>query len=78
MEITKRVLVLIFTNGLGKNVSLTINDPAEDLEDEEISRAMDEIVECIQDTVEIVEHIRPVYNFKASEVAGSLFDEDAE
>ena len=44
MEITKRVLVLIFTNGLGKNVSLTINDPAEDLEDEEISRAMDEIV----------------------------------
>lgn len=44
MEITKRALVLIFTNGLGKNVSLTINDPAEDLEDEEISRAMDEIV----------------------------------
>lgn len=41
-------------------------------------KAMDEIVECIQDTVEIVEHIRPVYNFKASEVAGSLFDEDAE
>lgn len=46
MEITKRVLVLIFTNGLGKNVSLTINDPAEDLEDEEISRAMDEIVDA--------------------------------
>ena len=44
MEITKKTLVLIFTNGLGKNVSLTINDPAEDLEDEEISRAMDEIV----------------------------------
>lgn len=41
-------------------------------------KAMDEIVECIQDTVEIVEHIRPVYNFKASEVAGSLFDDDAE
>ena len=46
MEITKRVLVLIFTNGLGKNVSLTINDPAEDLEDEEISKAMDEIVDA--------------------------------
>ena len=44
MEITKRVLVLIFTNGLGKNVSLTINDPAEDLEDEEISRAMNDII----------------------------------
>ena len=46
MEITKKTLVLIFTNGLGKNVSLTINDPAEDLEDEEISRAMDEIVDA--------------------------------
>ena len=46
MDFTKRVLVLIFTNGLGKNVSLTINDPAEDLEDEEISRAMDEIVDA--------------------------------
>ena len=44
MEITKRVLVLIFTNGLGKNVSLTINDPAEGLEDATVSSVMDEIV----------------------------------
>lgn len=44
MEITKKTLVLIFTNGLGKNVSLTINDPAEGLEDATVSSVMDEIV----------------------------------
>jgi RNA-splicing ligase RtcB len=31
-------------------------------------KAMDEIMENIQDTVEIVEHITPIYNFKAGEM----------
>lgn len=44
MEITKKTLVLGFTNGLGKNVSLTINDPAEGLEGSVVSGVMDEII----------------------------------
>ncbi|MBP3886702.1 MAG: DUF2922 domain-containing protein [Cellulosilyticum sp.] len=44
MEITKKTLVLGFTNGLGKNVNLTINDPAEGLEGEVVNSVMDEIV----------------------------------
>ena len=44
MEITKKTLVLGFTNTLGKNVSLTINDPAEGLEGEVVSSIMDEII----------------------------------
>lgn len=31
-------------------------------------KAMDEIMENIRDTVEIVEHITPIYNFKAGEM----------
>ena len=30
-------------------------------------KPMEEIVQCIQDTVEIVDIIRPIYNFKAAE-----------
>lgn len=44
MEITKKTLVLGFTNGLGKSVNLTINDPAEGLEGEVVNSVMDEIV----------------------------------
>ena len=44
MEITKKTLVLGFTNTLGKTVSLTINDPAEGLEGEAVSSVMDEII----------------------------------
>ncbi|MBE6023243.1 MAG: DUF2922 domain-containing protein [Cellulosilyticum sp.] len=44
MEITKRTLVLGFTNVLGQNVNLTINDPAEGLEGEVVSNVMDEII----------------------------------
>lgn len=44
MEITKKTLVLGFTNGLGKNINLTINDPAEGLESEIVSSVMDEII----------------------------------
>lgn len=44
MEITKKTLVLGFVNGLGKEVNLTINAPAENLTGEIVSDAMDEIV----------------------------------
>ena len=44
MEITKRTLVLTFVNGLGKNVNLTINDPADGLEDATVASVMDQIV----------------------------------
>lgn len=44
MEITKKTLVLGFTNALGKNVNLTINDPAEGLDGTTVATAMDEII----------------------------------
>ena len=44
MEITKKTLVLGFTNALGKNVSLTINDPAEGLTGSTVKEAMDAII----------------------------------
>lgn len=44
MEMTKKILVLGFTNGTGKSVSLTINDPAEGLVGEVVSSVMDEII----------------------------------
>lgn len=44
MEITKKTLVLGFTNGLGKSISLTINDPAEGLEGDTVASVMDEII----------------------------------
>ena len=44
MEITKKTLVLVFTNGFGKNVSLTINNPIEGLDGATVSSVMDEIV----------------------------------
>lgn len=44
MEIAKKTLVLGFTNGLGKAVNLTINNPAEDLNSEVVSGVMDEII----------------------------------
>ncbi len=44
MEITKKTLVLGFTNGLGKNVNLTINDPADGLEGDVVTSVMDEII----------------------------------
>ena len=33
-----------------------------------VYKPMDEIIENIKDTVDILEIIKPVYNFKASEV----------
>lgn len=44
MKITKKTLVLGFTNGLGKGVNLTINDPIEGLEGAAVASAMDEII----------------------------------
>ena len=44
MAITKKTLVLTFTNGLGKNVNLTINDPASGLDDATVAGAMDDII----------------------------------
>lgn len=44
MEITKKTLVLGFTNGLGKSANLTINDPAEGLTGEKVSSVMDAII----------------------------------
>ena len=44
MEITKKTLVLGFTNGLGKNVNLTINDPADGLEGDVVTSVMDVII----------------------------------
>ena len=44
MEITKKTLVLVFTNGFGKNVSLTINNPIEGLDGATVSSVMDEII----------------------------------
>ena len=38
-------------------------------------KPMEEIMECIQDTVNIIDIIKPIYNFKASELAGSLFED---
>lgn len=32
-----------------------------------VYKPMDEIIECVKDTVEIVDIIKPVYNFKAAE-----------
>ena len=44
MEIKKKTLVLGFTNGFGKNVNLTINDPADGLNSELVGSVMDEII----------------------------------
>lgn len=44
MAITKKTLVLGFTNGLGKSVNLTINDPAEGITGETASNVMDAII----------------------------------
>ena len=44
MEIKRRVLVLTFVNGLGKNVNLTINDPADGMDDADVSKVMDQII----------------------------------
>ena len=38
-------------------------------------KPMEEIMECIQDTVNIIDIIKPIYNFKASELSGSLFED---
>ena len=36
----------------------------------------EEIMRCIEPTVDIVDVIRPVYNFKAAETAGSLLEDN--
>lgn len=43
-EITKKNLVLGFTTPAGKEVSLTIKEPAEGLESAQVSAVMDEII----------------------------------
>lgn len=44
-EITKKNLVLGFSNAAGKAVKLTIKEPAEGLDAKAISGVMDEIIE---------------------------------
>lgn len=44
MEIAKKTLVLGFTNGSGKAISLTINKPAEGLSAETVGEVMDTII----------------------------------
>lgn len=45
-EITRRALALVFTNSLGKDVTLTISDPApaDSIDDAFISAKMDAII----------------------------------
>lgn len=45
-EITRRALALVFTNSLGKDVTLTISDPApaDSIDDSFISSKMDAII----------------------------------
>lgn len=43
-QVTRRNLVLTFTNTVGKEVNLTVNEPAEDMEGEALSSIMDEII----------------------------------
>ena len=43
-EVTKKVLVLGFTNAIGKNVSVTVNEPVANASGEVISSVMDEII----------------------------------
>lgn len=47
MKETRRVLVLGFVNEIGKNVSLTINDPADNLTGEAIGSVMEEIIASV-------------------------------
>lgn len=44
MVITRKVLQLTFSNSVGKNLTLTINEPAESLDGEMVGAAMDEII----------------------------------
>lgn len=43
-QITRKNLVLTFTNSVGKEVNLTINEPAEGIEGETLASVMDEII----------------------------------
>lgn len=45
-EVTRRALALVFTNGLGKDVTITISDPApvDSIDDTFISAKMDAII----------------------------------
>lgn len=43
-DITRRVLVLNFTNTIGKTVSLTVTSPIEGASSEIVSSVMDEII----------------------------------
>lgn len=45
MEIKRKVLVLTFVDGLGKNVNLTINEPKIGMDDMDVSMIMDEIID---------------------------------
>lgn len=44
MQVKRKVLVLTFVDGLGKNVSLTINEPVNDADGADVSTIMDKIV----------------------------------